>query len=368
MASMGTETVTVPLPEGQTDVVETADGGGSSDGGGLGDGDVPGARGLDPTLSQFDLGGPGVGAAGSEVGDGIGGGGGGGDGGPEDEGSGIGPVTDTDGADNFVQENATGGTVVGITAFADDPDIGDDVNYSIDDPRFVIDPDTGVITVADGAVIDRETTPFIDIEVTATSTDGSTSTETFRVTVGDENEFEIGPVTDVDGASNFVEENSAGGTVVGVTAFADDPDATDTVTYSITDTRFEIDPDTGVITVADGAIIDRETTPFIDIEVTATSTDGSTSTGTFRIEVGDQNEFGIGPVTDEDDAANFVMENSDGGTFVGVTAFATDPDATDTVTYSITDPRFNIDPDTGVITVADGAIIDREPRRLSISK
>ncbi|WP_035920484.1 cadherin repeat domain-containing protein, partial [Labrenzia sp. C1B10] len=120
-----------------------------------------------------------------------------------------------------------------------------------------------------GAVIDRETTPFIDIEVTATSTDGSTSTGTFRVAVGDANEFDIGPVTDADGADNFVQENSVGGTVVGVTAFAEDPDATDTVSYSITDSRFDIDPDTGVITVADGAVIDRETTPYIDIEVTA---------------------------------------------------------------------------------------------------
>ncbi|MCR9284223.1 MAG: cadherin repeat domain-containing protein, partial [Rhodobacteraceae bacterium] len=347
------------LPDGGTEVAETADGGPNDDVG-LGDGAVPEARGLDPTLSQFDLGGDGIQSSGSQVGDGTGGGGGvageGGDGGN----TGVGPVEDVDSTDNFVTENAAGGTVVGVVAFANDPDATDTVTYSITDGRFEIDPDTGVITVADGAVIDRETTPYIDIEVTATSTDGSTSTGTFRITVGDENEFDIGPVTDVDGADNFVQENSAGGTVVGVTAFAEDPDATDTVTYSITDSRFDIDPDTGVITVADGAVIDRETTPYIDIEVTATSTDGSTSTGTFRITVGDENEFGIGPVTDVDGTDNFVQENSVGGTVVGVTAFAEDPDATDTVSYSITDSRFEIDPDTGVITVADGAVIDRE--------
>ncbi|GAB2203453.1 hypothetical protein ROS1_02680 [Roseibium sp. ROS1] len=347
------------LPDGGTEVAETADGGPNDDGG-LGDGAVPEARGLDPTLSQFDLGGDGIQSSGSQVGDGTSGGGGGagegGDGGNTE----VGPVEDVDSTDNFVTENAAGGTVVGVVAFANDPDATDTVTYSITDSRFDIDPDTGLITVADGAVIDRETTPYIDIEVTATSTDGSTSTGTFRITVGDENEFDIGPVTDVDGADNFVQENSVGGTVVGVTAFAEDLDATDTVTYSITDSRFDIDPDTGVITVADGAVIDRETTPFIDIEVTATSTDGSTSTGTFRVTVGDENEFDIGPVTDVDGADNFVQENSAGGTVVGVTAFAEDPDATDTVTYSITDSRFEIDPDTGVITVADGAVIDRE--------
>nr|WP_282449339.1 cadherin domain-containing protein [Roseibium sp. CAU 1639] len=273
----------------------------------------------------------------------------------------VGPVSDTDSDQNFVQENSGGGTVVGVTAFAEDPDAGDTVTYSITDDRFEIDPDTGVITVANGAVIDQETTPHIDIEVTATSSDGSTSTGTFRVEIGDENEFSIGPVTDIDGDRNFVQENSAGGTVVGVTAFASDPDAGDTVTYSITDDRFEIDPDTGVITVADGAVIDHEATPFIDIEVTATSTDGSTSSGAFRITVGDECEFSIGPVTDIDATGNSISETATGGELAGITAFATDPDASDTVTYQLSgDGRFEIDETTGVIKVADGASFDAE--------
>ncbi|WP_168206296.1 cadherin domain-containing protein [Labrenzia sp. PHM005] len=277
----------------------------------------------------------------------------------------IGPVIDTDDANNFVQENSDGGTVVGITAFAEDPDSSDTVTYEIiGDSPFVIDPATGVITVAPGADIDRETTPFIDVTVRATSTDGSTSQETFRVTVGDENEFEIGPVTDTDADRNFVLENSDEGTVVGVTAFAEDPDATDTVTYEIVgDSPFVIDPVTGVITVGPGADIDRETTPFIDVTVKATSTDGSTSQETFRVTVGDDNESDIGPVIDIDTSnndLNAVAENGTGGEEVGITAFAEDPDDTDTVTYSTDDPRFDIDPDTGVLTVKPGVSFDYE--------
>ncbi|MEO9776810.1 cadherin domain-containing protein [Roseibium sp.] len=358
----------VRLPGGGTDVVETSDGL-QNDDAGIGDGAVPQARGPDAELSQFDLGGNGVRAAGSGVGDGTGGGvqpdddGGGddGDGGGGGDGEDVGPVTDVDTVQNVVAENASGGTVVGVTAFAEDPDGTDTVSYAITDDRFEIDPDTGVITVADGAVLDHETTPFIDIEVTATSTDGSTSTGTFRVTVGDENEAPIGPVTDTDTVTNSVQENASGGTVVGVTAFAEDPDGTDTVSYSITDDRFEIDPDTGVITVTDGAVLDHETTPFIDIEVTATSTDGSTSTGTFRVTVGDENEAPIGPVTDVDVTGNAVSEDATAGDVVGISAFAEDPDATDTVTYEMSgDDRFEIDPESGVITVADGAHFDAE--------
>ncbi|MTI42008.1 cadherin repeat domain-containing protein, partial [Roseibium hamelinense] len=147
-----------------------------------------------------------------------------------------------------------------------------------------------------------------------------------------------------------VMENAAAATVVGITAFATDADAGDTVTYSVTDDRFEIDPDTGVITVADGADLDRETTPTIDVEVTATSTDGSTSSKTFTIEVGDDNtEFSIGPVTDKDDASNQISETADGGENTGITAFAEDQDATDTVTYELSgDDRFEIDENSGV--------------------
>lgn len=349
----------VPLPDGETNVVETADGLVNDDGG-LGDGDVPEARGLDATLPQFDLGGNGIAAGNSGVGDSIGGGGGGGD-----EGSPIGPLLDADGDDNFVTENAAEGTVVGVVARAVDPD-GDAVTYEIvGDSPFVIDPITGVIKVGPDAEIDREATDSIEVTVLATSSDGSSVVKTFTVQIGDDtSEFTIGPVTDIDADDNFVQENAAGGTVVEVTAFAEDPDETDTVTYEIVDTNspFEIDTTTGLITVKNGAVIDREETPFIDVTVKATSTDGSTSSQTFRIRVGDENESPIGPVDDSDTSTNFVMENADAGTVVGVTAFATDPDATDTVTYEIldTDSPFVIDPNTGVITVGPNADIDRE--------
>ncbi|MCK7613260.1 cadherin repeat domain-containing protein, partial [Roseibium sediminicola] len=357
-----------PLPEGSVEVVETADGGPNDDGG-LGDGAVPEARGLDATLPQFDLGGDGIRAAGSQIGDGTSGGvgqqddgGGGGGGGNTD----IGPVADSDTTGNEVSEFATGGEYTGVTAFADDPDAGDFVSYEITggDDRFEIDPDTGRITVKTGSSFDAETETSVEVQVTATSTDGSTSTGTFTITIGDENEFPIGPVTDSDTTGNEVSEFATGGEYTGVTAFADDPDVTDVVSYEITggDDRFEIDPDTGEITVKAGSSFDAETEQSVDVEVTATSTDGSTSVGTFTITIGDENEFPIGPVTDSDTTGNEVSEFSTGGEYTGVTAFADDPDVTDVVSYEITggDDRFEIDPNTGAITVKAGSSFDAE--------
>ncbi|MBO0347396.1 cadherin domain-containing protein, partial [Roseibium sp. CAU 1637] len=188
---------------------------------------------------------------------------------------------------NTVAENSAGGAVVGVTAFATDADAGDTVTYSITDARFEIDADTGVVTVADGVTLDAETTSSIDLEVTATSSDGSTSSATFTIAISDENEFAITPVSDTDGAANTITDTATAGTVVGITGFAEDLDVSDTVTYSIADGRFEIDATTGVVTVADGASFDSDAEPSVDLVVTATSTDGSSSNATFTIAVTD---------------------------------------------------------------------------------
>ena len=73
---------------------------------------------------------------------------------------------------------------------------------------------------------------------------------------------------------------------MGITAQASDGDATDSVTYSLVDDaggRFSIDANTGVVTVADGTLLDREAAASHDIEVTATSSDGSTSTQSYTM-------------------------------------------------------------------------------------
>ncbi len=275
--------------------------------------------------------------------------------------SGVGAISDTDANADSVMENAANGTVVGVTAFASDGDGTDSVTYSLSDDaggRFTIDGSTGVVTV-DG-VIDREAAADYTIEVTATSTDGSTATQSYTITVGDEDEFDVSAVTDSDAGADTLAENASVGTTVGVVASASDADATDSVSYSVDDNRFTVDPD-GTVRVASGASFDHETEASIDITVTATSTDGSTSQQTFTLAVTDVNESGVSAISDTDGSADSVMENAANGTVVGVTAFASDADATDSVTYSLSDDaggRFAIDETTGVVTV-DG-VIDRE--------
>src|SRR5437764_1466542 len=110
-----------------------------------------------------------------------------------------------------------------------------------------------------------------------------------------------------------------------------------------------------IVTVA-GAI-DRETDgASLNITVRATSADGSTADKIFTVAINDVNEFAVSTPVDNDAAANAVNENAAVGTHVGITAFASDADATtNAVSYSLTDSaggKFAIDASSGLVPVA----------------
>ncbi|MDA1013301.1 MAG: cadherin domain-containing protein, partial [Planctomycetota bacterium] len=283
--------------------------------------------------------------------------------------AGVSAISDTDGTADLVAENSVNGTAVGVTAFASDPDGTDSVSYSLDDDasgRFAIDTNTGLVTVAAG--LDREAAASCDITVRATSTDTSFTTKAFTISIGDVDEFDVTAPTDSDGTADAVNENAANGTVVGITGFATDDDATTNgVTYSLFDNaggRFAIDGSTGIVTVADGTQLNREAAASHNITVRATSADGSTADTVFTVNLNDVDEFDTGAVTDIDGTANSVAEDATVGTVVGVTASASDDDATtNAITYTLDDDAgglFAVHSGTGIVTVADGTLLDRE--------
>ncbi len=236
----------------------------------------------------------------------------------------VGAVIDVDIAFEQVAEDAPNGTLVGVTALATDPDAGDTVTYSLSDDAggaFTIDADTGEVSVMDNTILDFENNPSLDITVLATSSDLSTSTETFSIAILDANEAGVGPISDTNTDADEISENAVNGTFVGITAFADDPDTADQVTYSLSNNAggaFAIDATTGEVSVADTTLIDYESEQSLDIEVTAESTDGSSTTQVYTIDVLDFNEFAITQVTDNDTGANEVSEAALAGTVVGV--------------------------------------------------
>jgi hypothetical protein len=289
----------------------------------------------------------------------------------------LGRTFDLNAAPNTVPEMAPNGTTVGITGFAIDLDATHSaVTYSLWNThagRFAIDPTTGVVTVANPALLNREREASWAVTVVAASQDGSKSAKEFIVQVTDVNEFKVGLVSDTNTAGNTVSETASTGTAVGITAKAVDQDATNsTITYSLTSSaggRFAINSSTGVITVANPTLLNREASgapSSYDVTVQAASQDGSTILKVFTIPVTDADEFDVTPVSDVNAAANTVVENSLAGTPVGITARATDGDVSNhTVTYSLTNDaggRFQIDPVTGFVSVAVGAVLDFETR------
>ncbi len=93
-------------------------------------------------------------------------------------------------------------------------------------------------------------------------------------------------VVDSDGDANSVSEGSSVGTTVGITVFAVEPDAGDTVTYALTDNAgglFSVNANSGVVTV--NGTIDYETATSYPITVEATSTDGSSVSENFIMAV-----------------------------------------------------------------------------------
>ena len=260
-----------------------------------------------------------------------------------------------------VSEAAANGTSLGIVAATDPDTVGMLQNWTIlsgnDDGVFAINAATGELTVADNTNLDFETTSSYTLFLAVYDGPNMSGGESVEINVTDINESVVGPVTDSNAAANTVAEDAIVGTTVGITALATDADGTDTVTYSLSDDAgglFTIDANTGVITVANA--LDYETATSHSVTVLATSSDTSTSSQAFTINVTDVNESAVGPVTDSNVAANTVAEDAIVGTTVGITALATDADGTDTVTYSLSDDAgglFTIDANTGVITVAN---------------
>ncbi len=184
------------------------------------------------------------------------------------------------------------------------------------------------------------------------------STVAVTILIQDVDEFNISAISDANASSNGVDENVSLGTTVGITASASDADATNnTISYTLINDaqgRFTINAATGVVTVS--GLLDAEHALEHTIVVRAFSSDGSFVTNPFTIAVNDVNEWNVSPIVDLNGNSNTVAENAAPGTAVGITASATDADATNhTVSYSLDDDaggRFSIHSSSGVVTVA----------------
>ncbi|MCP3415870.1 MULTISPECIES: cadherin domain-containing protein [Bradyrhizobium] len=173
----------------------------------------------------------------------------------------------------------------------------------------------------------------------------------------------LSPPTDANSGANTVVEGAAASTSVGITAQSTSLIGLP-VTYSLASDSshggFKVDPNTGVVSIADPSKVDFESSGGSYV-VNVQATDGIfVSSQSFTIAV--SNAPPSTP-TDGNATANAVNEGAAVNTSVGITASSADVNGPG-VTYSLTSDSsnggFKIDPTTGIVTVANSAKIDFE--------
>ena len=260
------------------------------------------------------------------------------------------PMFADDMAEFSVAENAAAGTVVGMVMADDDSSL----MYSDDSMYFDVDPETGQIMVAEGAMLDHEMEDMHTVTVTASDGESSDSIMV-TIMVTDMNEA---PMFAADMDTRSVAENTAAGENVGDLVMAMDEDEGDTLTYALGGddaASFAIDAATGQIMVGEGTELDFESDmTTYTVTVTATDDDGLYDMITVTITVTNVNEQ---PMFADDVAEFSVAENAAAGTDVGM-VMASDGD--DILMFSDDSMYFDVDPETGQIVVAEGAMLDYE--------
>ncbi len=257
-----------------------------------------------------------------------------------------------------LQENTAPGTVV-ATLGGLDPDAGDSFSFAISGP----DADVALfnewfeirgneIVVRPDAVIDFERAqleldgdPF-ELDVVVTDSQGATLRHSLNISLQDVNEAPtgLGAINyGVGYAYNEVSELTPAGTVL-VDVQVADPDAGDSLTYSIVGGSDLFALDGASVVLKAGATLDAETAQTHDFIVRATDSQGATFDTAVTIDVWDDNE---GPALTSPLTAT-ANENATGTVY---TATATDPEGAP-LSYSLsgTDAAlFAIDAATGAV-------------------
>jgi len=274
------------------------------------------------------------------------------------------PIFDTNGAANIVLEGAAAGTNSGLSVSWGawiSPALSFSLGSDSSGGGFAINNLTGAVTVADSTKLDFETSGAShSYVITVVAHDGGlSSSQTFTINIGD-----VTPTTPIDGnaAANTVVEGAANGSTVGVTLFSDEPNGPPVV-YQLTDNaggRFAVDSSTGVVTVANSALLDFESGAHSFV-ITGRTQVGAVFTATQNFTINLTNAA-PSPISDSNAASETVNEGAAVNTLVGIDADSTDP-LGPAVIWSITSDSsgggFKIDAN-GVVSVADASKIDYE--------
>ncbi|MDJ0616955.1 MAG: FG-GAP-like repeat-containing protein [Calothrix sp. MO_192.B10] len=210
----------------------------------------------------------------------------------------------------LVDENTPWGDVVGSVAINNPASINAYQIISASQPgmfrikdngQIVLDNDNNASnTVPDGSPLNYEETSQYTLEVQVTDRNGNTYVKEIFITVEDINEAPIisqngSPLTDEATLPTVnVDENASNGYVIANYLSLRDPDVDDVAVFRFNkgngDGIFNIDSQTGKITIADNSLLDYETKTFHDLEIIAVDTEGASTTANLRVNLIDGND------------------------------------------------------------------------------
>ncbi|MFN7626377.1 MAG: beta strand repeat-containing protein, partial [Pirellula sp.] len=286
-----------------------------------------------------------------------------------------------------IAENSANGSTVG-TVNTTDVDSGDSFTYTLTNNaggRFSINATSGQVTVANGTLLDFESSSTHTIVVQSTDAAGASFTKTMTVAVTNANDRPIAvadtaTAVEAGGVANATAGTNPTGNVLTNDTDVDGGDtktvsgvAAGTVALASTNVGSSVTGTYGSITISSAGAY-TYTVDNSNAAVQALRTSANTLADVFTYTMRDT--AGVSSTTQitvtiqgANDAPSdlattglTVAENSANGTTVG-TLTRTDIDSGDTATYSLVDSaggRFAINSTTGVVTVADGTLLNFE--------
>ncbi|KOR33129.1 hypothetical protein TI05_02945 [Achromatium sp. WMS3] len=257
----------------------------------------------------------------------------------------------------WVIDNRPGDSVGNLTVTdPNDHEGTDHYDYSVDDSRFEV---VGTeLRLKDGIALDYEAEPTVEVTVTARDSGGLTKDQIFTINVLDEESHDL--AIELDRDPNVLENSQ--GVVIG-NLHTTDPEGSDPYTYTVNDSRFEVD--NNQLKLKDGIALDYEATPTVNVTVTVADSAGLTHDQSFTINVTDvenipedNNDVNVAPTAITLDN-NEIAENVTAGLIGNLTT--TDPndsEGTATYRYSVADERFTINGTE--LRLNDGVFLDYE--------
>ncbi|WP_265575880.1 beta strand repeat-containing protein [Bradyrhizobium sp. WBAH23] len=277
------------------------------------------------------------------------------------------PTITSNGGNDTAAVSIAENTTAVTTVVATDSDAGQTLTYSItggaDSNKFSINATTGALAFLTApnfeAPSDSGSNNVYDVTVQAADGNGGVDTQAIAVTVTDEHENQAPTITS-NGGNDTAAVSIAENTTAVTTVVATDPDAGQTLTYSITggadSNKFSINATTGALAFLTApnfeAPSDAGGNNVYDLTVQASDGNGGIDTQAIAVTVQNANEAPT--ITSNGAGTTAAISVAENTTTAVMTVTATDPDAGQTLTYSITggadSNKFSINATTGALT------------------